>query len=309
MKALVLREDSFGVEDIPSPQCLDGQEPVTVLACGLNHRDQYIRDGQYSKIQYPVVLGSDVCGVTNQGIRAVIDPSVNWGSDARAQGSAYTILGMPHQGGLAEQLCSKTENIYPAPEHLSDDEVACLPIAGVTAYRGLFTRGALQSNQTVLITGIGGGVATLAMKFALAMGADVFVSSRSAEKLERAKEYGAIPIDAKQHKSSIDLVFDSVGGDALSQYLELVRPGGTIVVYGSSAGVANNINLHRLFWKQVNLLGSTMGTQRDFANMLEFVSRYEVRPIIDSVYQLDQAVEAFDRMKNAEQFGKIIVRP
>ncbi len=308
MRAMVLREQSFGIEEIPSPVCAADHIRLNVLACSLNHRDQYIRDGQYAKIKYPVVLGSDVCGITDDGDRVVVDASQAWGPDARAQGRDFHILGMPTQGGLAEEICVPAANVYPAPSHLSDEEVACLPIGGVTAYRALFTRGELMAGQTVLITGIGGGVATLAMMFALAAGARVLVSSRSKQKLALAEEYGAVAVDPARDRATVDLVVDSIGGDVLTEYFELVRPGGTIVIYGASAGTANNVNLHRVFWKQLNILGSTMGTPRDFANMLEFVHRHEVHPIIDSLYSLDEAEQAFNRMKAAEQFGKIVVR-
>ncbi len=308
MRALVLREHSFTVEEIPSPHCELGQTHVRVLTCALNHRDQYIREGLYSRIILPAVLGNDVCGVTENGERVVVDASINWGDDPRAQGKDFHLLGMPTQGGLAEEICVPSANVYPAPSHLSDEEASCLPVGGVTAYRAMFTRGQLQSGQTVLITGIGGGVATLALVFAQAAGARVLVSSRSQSKLERAAEYGAEPVDVTRHKSSVDLIIDSIGGDNLTTYFDLLRPGGTIVLYGASAGAGNNVNLHRLFWKQLNVLGSSMGTPQDFADMLSFVSKHQIRPIIDSVYSLDEYSEAFERIKNFEQFGKIVVR-
>ena len=182
-------------------------------------------------------------------------------------------------------------------------------VAGVTAYRALFTRGQLQSGQTVLATGIGGGVATFAMLFASAVGARVLASSRSQAKLDRAGEYGAEPVSMERDKGSVDLIIDSIGGDKLVEYLELIKPGGTIVLYGASAGIANNINLARVFWKQANIVGSTMGTPRDFASMLEFVNRYQIRPVVDNVYALDQFNDAFERLRNADQFGKIVLRP
>ena len=309
MKAVVLGTNTFAVHDVPSPVADVNQTHLTVLACALNHRDQYIREGKYSRIQLPAILGSDVCGITNDGVRVVVDASINWGSDARAQGKEYHILGMPSQGGLAEEVCVSTSNVYPAPDHLSNEEAACLPVAGVTAYRALFTRGQLQSGQTVLATGIGGGVATFAMLFASAVGARVLASSRSQAKLDRAGEYGAEPVSMERDKGSVDLIIDSIGGDKLVEYLELIKPGGTIVLYGASAGIANNINLARVFWKQANIVGSTMGTPRDFASMLEFVNRYQIRPVVDNVYALDQFNDAFERLRNADQFGKIVLRP
>lgn len=308
MRAVVLREASFYVEQIPSPHCTDDHTHVRILACALNHRDQYIREGLYSKIQLPAVLGSDICGYTEHGDRVVVDPSINWGPDARAQSKEFEILGMPRQGGLAEEICVPSANVYPAPEHLSDEEAACLPVGGVTAYRAIVTRAQLQKNETVLITGIGGGVATMAMQFALAAGARVLVSSRSADKLRRAEELGAQPVDMAAHRGRVDVIVDSIGGDKLSDYLELAAPGGRIVLYGASAGAANSINLHRVFWKQLSLLGSTMGTPDDFTNMLTWVIRHQIRPVIDSVYTLEEIAAAFERMRAAQQFGKIVIR-
>jgi NADPH:quinone reductase-like Zn-dependent oxidoreductase len=308
MRALVLRENSFQVEDLPSPVAEASETHLRVLACALNHRDQYIREGLYSKIKLPAVLGNDVCGLTDDGERVVVDASMNWGDDPRAQGPDFHLLGMPTQGGLAEEICVPTANIYPAPSLLSDEEVACLPVGGATAYRAMFTRGGLQAGQTVLITGIGGGVAALALVFAQAAGARILVSSRSEAKLERAAEFGAEPLDPKRDKNSVDLVIDSIGGDTLTTLFDVARPGGTVVLYGASAGAGTNVNLHRLFWKQLNVLGSSMGTPRDFVAMLEFVSRHEIRPIIDSLYTLDEYTAAFERIRNYEQFGKIVVR-
>lgn len=308
MKALVLREHSFQIEDLSTPTCDVGYTKLSVLACALNHRDQYICEGKYSNIRYPVVLGSDVCGVTDDGDRVIVDPSFEWGDDARAQSKNFHMLGMPTQGGLAEELCVPTDHLYPAPQHLTDEEAAALPLGGTTAYRALFTRGQLQAGHTVLVTGIGGGVASLAMMFALAAGARVLVSSRSEEKLAMAAEYGAEVLDLQRDKGSVDLIVDSIGGDMLSGYFDVVRPGGTVVLYGASAGVGTNVNLHRLFWKQLNVLGSTMGTQRDFVSMLEFVHRHEIHPIIDSLYAFTNYASAFERIRQYEQFGKIVIR-
>jgi NADPH:quinone reductase-like Zn-dependent oxidoreductase len=308
MRALVLRQSTFQIEDLPSPICEQGHTHLRVLACALNHRDQYIREGLYSKIKLPAVLGNDVCGLTEDGDRVVVDATINWGDDPRAQGKDMHLLGMPTQGGLGEEICVPTANIYPAPSHLSDEEAACLPVGGVTAYRALFTRGRLQECETVLITGIGGGVATLALQFARAAGARVLVSSRLEAKLRLAAEYGAEPVDLQHHKARIDLIVDSIGGDKLNDYLDLARPGGRVVLYGASAGVANNVNLHRVFWKQLDVLGSTMGTATDFREMLTFVTKHEIRPIIDSLFTLDEYATAFERLRNAVQFGKIVLR-
>lgn len=335
MKAFVLRPDSFALENIQEPVCPDGFSRLRVLCTSINHRDQFIREGKYARIRYPAVLGSDVCGVVapdansispeNTTVQHVIvDPSMQWGDDYRAQGPNYNPIGMPSQGALAEYVCVPSANVYPAPSHLTEEQAATVPMAGVTAYRALFTRGTLKPNETILITGVGGGVATFVFQFAVAAGAHVVVSSRSQEKLSRALELGAHQAilleqqddafvmsadDKKKLKElSIDIIADSVGGDTVNDLTEVLRPGGRLVFYGTSKGAVPNLNLHRIYWKQLNLLGSTMGTSKDFADMLSFVSDHKIVPIVDSVYELEHTVRAFDRMRNAEQFGKIVIR-
>lgn len=335
MKAFVLRPYSFTLEDIQDPACPEGFSRVRVLCTSVNHRDQYIREGRYAQIRYPAVLGSDICGVLaphehsdpsviHEGKRIIVDPSLQWGDDQRAQGQKYNIIGMPSQGALAEYTCVPDASIYPAPFHLTDEQAAAVPLAGVTAYRALFTRGALQQNETVLITGVGGGVATFLLQFALAASAHVIVSSRSNEKLSLAMKLGAhdtilleqhdasfLMSDADKQKLkelSIDLVVDSVGGDTVNDLTDVLKPGGRLVFYGTSKGAVPSLNLHRIYWKQLSLLGSTMGTSTDFADMLSFVNVHGIVPIVDSVFDLEHTASAFDRMQSAEQFGKIVVR-
>ncbi len=323
MNALVLRENSLAVEDIPSPECPTGWTRLHVLAAALNHRDQYIREGQYARIQLPAVLGSDVCGLlAHQHIstRVLVDPSFGWGADPRAQGKDFHILGMPTQGGFAEEVCVPNENIHPAPSHLTDEECAALPLAGVTGYRALMRQGACTVHDVVVVTGIGGGVATMIASFALALGCKVIVTSRSQAKIDRVLEHltspnitglvtdadGAWASTLKKHAPT--LVVDSIGGDMVNAYMDALVPGGRIAMYGTSKGTAPSFNLHRLYWKQITLIGSTMGTSQDFADMLEFVSTHKITPIIDRVYTLEEGAAAFDRMKNSEQVGKIIIR-
>jgi NADPH:quinone reductase-like Zn-dependent oxidoreductase len=333
MKAFVLKADSFELEDIQEPVCPDGFSRVRVLYTSLNHRDQYIREGKYAQIRYPVVLGSDICGVMapdansseyKTGQRIIVDPSMQWGDDYRAQGPNYNPIGMPSQGALAEYVCVPDANVYPAPSHLTAEQAACVPMAGVTAYRALFTRGSLQRNETILITGVGGGVATFILQFAVAAGAHVIVSSRSQEKLVRALELGAHDaIRLEQHEDtfvmsaadkkklkelSIDVIADSVGGDTVNDLTDVLKPGGRLVFYGTSKGAVPNLNLHRIYWKQLTLLGTTMGTSKDFVDMLSFISVHGIVPIVDSVYDLEHTISAFDRIRSGDQFGKIVVR-
>ena len=325
MKAIVCDANGLTICDVPSPDCTPEQVRVRLHAAALNHRDVYITEGKYARIVLPAILGSDGCGEALQapenvhlaGKRVVIDPSLEWGDDPRAQGPRFTVLGMPTQGTLAEEICIDARYVHEAPSHLTDEQAAALPLAGVTAWRALMVQGALRSHETVLITGIGGGVALMAMQLALAAGARVIVSSTSDTKLERAAALGAhatvnVRSDgwtrAASEHGPVDLIVDSVGGEYINDYTNIVRPGGRIAVYGASRGMVPTLNIHRIFWKQITLVGSTMGTGQDFVDMLNFVTAYEIVPIVDSVYSLAEAPSAFERMRAGEQFGKIVIR-
>ncbi len=333
MNALVLTESGLLYQELPAPVCGVDQVRIKLHAAALNHRDQYIREGKYSKIVLPAVLGSDGVGTVTDapshpellGKRVVIDPSFAWGDDPRAQGPTYSILGMPTQGTFAEEIVVPSGNVHRAPEHLTDEQAAALPLAGVTGYRALMVQGALQSGESVLVTGIGGGVASMIMMFALAAGAQVYVSSRSEEKIARAVEMGARPLDSARGDGTagpldcargdgsargdgVDLVVDSIGGDTVNTLTSVVRPGGRLVFYGASRGAVPELNLHRIFWKQLQIIGSTMGTSQDFADMLRFVDEKKIVPVVDSTFALSDAEAAFNRLHAAGQFGKIVLR-
>lgn len=325
MRALLLSADGLSVADVQAPECGADDVRIRLRTAALNHRDVYITEGKYAKIQLPAILGSDGCGDVVQapegsnlvGRRVIIDPSLDWGDDPSAQGPSFTVLGMPTQGTLAGEICIHRKYVHPAPSHLTHEEAAALPLAGVTAWRALMVQGGLTSNQTVLITGIGGGVALAAMQFAVAAGARVLVSSTSDQKIARALEMGAhagfnVNADgwsrAAAQAGPVDLVVDSVGGEYINDYTHIVRPGGRIAIYGASRGMVPNLNIHRIFWKQITLIGSTMGTPKDFADMLTFVTTRGIVPVVDSVHSLDEAPAAFERMHSSQQFGKIVIR-
>jgi zinc-binding alcohol dehydrogenase/oxidoreductase len=317
MNALVLDASSFSITTIPDPLPGPGEIAVTVLAAALNRRDQWIRDGKYAKIDLPAVLGSDACGLTADGRRVVINPSFNWGDDPRAQGHGFHILGMPTQGTLAQRITVPEANVHTAPSHLSDLQAAALPLAGVTAYRSVVVRGMVRPDETVLVTGIGGGVATLAMAMALACGARVYVSSGSQSKLDKAIALGAAggvlytdpqwPKQLTEMAGPIDVAIDSAAGAPMNDVTSVMRPGGRIVVYGATLGTVPQMNMHRVFWKQLTIMGSTMGTPDDFAAMLRFVETHRIVPVIDSVFPFADAVSAFERIRMSDQFGKIVV--
>jgi len=326
MKALVLSSSGLTVDQWPQPPMRDGHARVRIITAGLNHRDQWIREGKYAGITLPVVLGSDACGTVLEapsstsyvGTRVIIDPTLVWGDNAKAQGPDFSVLGMPSQGALAEEVVVPVANLYHAPDHLTDDQAAALPMAGVTAYRALFMQGGCSKDSTVLITGIGGGVALTAFVMALAVGARVFVTSTSDEKIAKAIAMGAAggvnmendtwAKDLATQARTIDLVVDSLGGSPFNDLLSIVRPGGRIVSYGATLGVVEKFSMHRIFWKQIHIVGSTMGTAADFGDMMEFVKLHKLIPIVDSVVTLEETPSALERLQRGEQFGKIVVR-
>jgi zinc-binding alcohol dehydrogenase/oxidoreductase len=332
MRAVVLHAvgdvEQLRMEQRPDPHPGPGEAVVRLRAAALNHRDVWIRKGQYAGIKLPIILGSDGAGQVVEvgsgvdrswvGRAVVIDPSLNWGTDERAQGSSFHILGLPADGTYAEMVLVPAANLHPKPAHLSWEEAAAVPLASVTAYRALVTRAQVQSGETVLITGIGGGVAATALVIAARLGAKVWVTSGHDAKLKAARTHGAEGgVDHRKDdwtKTLVaeigyrpDVVIDSAGGDTFNKALDVLKPGGRLVTYGSTLGAADRVEIRRIFWKQLNVLGCTMGPPSDFAAMLKL---YEggLRPVIDKVFPLEQASDAHIRMEAGDQFGKIVLK-
>ncbi len=329
MKALRLHAiggpENLHVDTIDAPRIGENDVLVRVRAAALNHRDVFIAQGLYPKIALPVTLGSDGAGEVaglGSGVRSrlkvgddvVIDPMLGWGDDPSLwDAQRSSILGMPHEGTFAQYAAVPASNVYRKPGGLSMEQAAAIPLAGLTAYRALFTRGNLQRGETVLITGVGGGVQTFVLLFAKHAGARAIVTSSSDEKLERARALGADrTIDYRSspewqktlRSETIDLVVDSSGGETLRKALDAIRPGGRIVIYGGTAGDAT-IKMFPLFWKHVSILGTSMGSPHDFAAMLRLFEG-DLRPVIDRIYPLNEGVAAFKRLDAAAQFGKIV---
>lgn len=331
MKAVRLHEigcpENLSIDEIAVPAIRDGEALVRIRAAALNHRDLFITQGRYPNVRLPVTLGSDGAGeiaalsatVANlkRGDEVVIDPMLHWGDDPHVwDASRAAILGMPRDGTFAQYLAVPIDNVYRKPARLTMEEAAAIPLAGSTAYRAVFTRGALQPGETILITGVGGGVQTFVLLFAKHVGAHAIVTSSSDEKLERARSlgadlainYAANPDWPKLLRSTgpVDLVVDSSGGDTLRKALEIIRPGGRIVVYGGTNGDAT-IKMFPLFWKHVTILGTSMGSPRDFAAMLELFEN-GLQPAVDRAFALDDAIAAFAHLAAADQFGKVVLR-
>jgi zinc-binding alcohol dehydrogenase/oxidoreductase len=302
---------------------------VRLHAAALNHRDLFITKGQYAGLRFPIILGSDGAGEVAAvgsgvtGIRTgeavIINPSLDWGDDPRAQGPGFRILGLPDDGTFAECVRVPAANVHAQPAGLSVEEAAAIPLTGLTAYRALVTRGRLQRGETALILGIGGGVATFGLRIASQLGARVLVTSGSDAKIERARALGADAgfnyrtsdwvkaVRAATEGAGPDLILDGTGGATFDQALDAARPGGRVVSYGATTGAAPELTVRRIFWKQLNVLGSTMGAPADFRGLLDLV-RGGLRPVTDRVFPLAEAPDALRRMDEAAQFGKIVLR-
>jgi len=331
MKAIMLRElggpERLVLDEVDEPRPGPGEAVVALRAAALNHRDAWIRKGLYAGIKLPVILGSDGAGevaAVGEGVapswlgrHVVINPSLGWGGDARVQGPAYKILGLPDDGTYAERVKVPAENLFAKPAALSWEAAAAIPLAGLTAYRAVVTRARVQPGETVLITGIGGGVATLALLVARHLGARVIVTSSSDAKLARARQAGADGGVNYTHDDwgtqvqalsggGPDVIVDSAGRDVFSTLLDIVKPGGRVVTYGATTGSPSTVEVRRIFWKQLGILGSTMGTPAEFADMLTMFDGPLV-PIIDRVFPLTAAPDAHRRMDQGDQFGKIVL--
>lgn len=289
---------------------------VDVHYCSLNHRDYWISIGQYAGLKFPVILGSDVCGSYNFK-SVIINPGTDWGPNNMAQSAEYKILGLPENGGLAEQVLTQPDRLHLKPTHLTDLEAAALPLAGLTAFRALVVKSKPQRNESVLITGIGGGVALFAMQFAVALGLKVYVTSSSDAKLNRATAMGASGgfnyTSADWHKAVLseaglmNIIIDGAGGEDFGKLVKVAAPGGRIVSYGATRGPWSGLQVQSVFWKQLNIFGSTMGTDEDFSNMIRLVNEHKIVPVVDQVFPLDQINEAMLYMATGSQFGKIVI--
>ena len=327
MKALVINDKHapLTLEERADLQAGEGEAIVQLKAAAVNHRDVWIQKGQYAGLKYPIVPGSDGAGVVSAGDtqwlgrEVIINPAFNWGDSQTHQSpSKFSILGLPGDGTFAEYVKVPLSSLVERPVHLSFEEAAALPLAGVTAYRAVFTRAQLQPGEKVLITGIGGGVALFALQYALASGAKVYVSSGSDEKLDRAIHLGANggvnytnPDWSKalqELAGSFDVIIDGAAGDGMDELLNLATPGGRLTFYGATRGNPSGLTARRIFWKQLTILGSTMGSPADFTAMVAFVNRHGLRPIVDKVFPMAEGEAAFRRMDDAQQFGKIVIR-
>ena len=332
MHAIVLNEiggpQKLKLETIESPKPKKGEVRVKLKAAALNHRDVWITLGAYPKIQFPAGCGSDGAGIVDEignevddallGRECVIYPALNWGNNERCGGKDFRVLGMPEQGTFAEYICVPASSILPKPNHLDWVQSAAMPLAGLTSWRATITHGEVKAGDRVLITGIGGGCATFACQWASKIGAKVFVTSGSNEKLVLSKKFGASdgvnynnhdwPKIIKKMSGGVDLIIDSGGGDGLNQLLDTLDVGGRYVFFGATMGDSSKgLNMAKIFFKQIRIQGSTMGMESEFKNMLDFAEKNKIVPVIDKVFPFKNAVDAHLRMHKSEQLGKIVL--
>lgn len=330
MKALLLvdhADHKLEFQEVDTPKPEKGQVIIQIKAAALNRRDEWIRQGKYPGIRFNTILGSDGTGVVTLvgegvsqdwiGKEVLVNPNMNWGENPAAQATDYHIVGMPTHGTFAEYLAVNTNQVFEKPAHLSWSGAAALPLGGLTAFRAAFHHGKISQGESVLISGIGGGVAQFAFQFALAAGAKVYVTSGQQEKLDQAIAMGAQAgfnyktegwqKAAVKASGGFDCVIDSAGGDQLNDFIRMMRPAGRIVFYGATNGMPAKLDLFRMFWNQITLQGSTMGNDTEFAGMISFVEEHKIEPVIDSVRPFEEIIDAFDAMRDGKQFGKLVV--
>ncbi|MFC2186210.1 zinc-binding dehydrogenase [Fulvivirgaceae bacterium LMO-SS25] len=331
MRGLILSEhhpEKLELLDLSKPSLSEGMALVRLKAAALNRRDQWCREGMYPGLKYGVILGSDGAGIVESvfnkndenwvGKEVVINPNIDWGENPAVQSSKYNILGMPSNGTFAEYVAVPVDRLHLKPKHLDFFQAAALPLGGLTAYRATIKKGNASKGKKVLISGIGGGVATMAFLFANAVGAEVYTTSGSDEKLKKSLDLGAQAVfnykDITWLKSAkaesgggFDLIIDSAGGDQLNELMKLLKPGGKLVFYGATLGISRKLELHKMFWSQTSIEGSTMGNDEEFAEMLQLVSDFKIEPIIEEPISLSNYLDAFSKMKDSSQMGKIIL--
>ncbi|MDY6859864.1 MAG: zinc-binding dehydrogenase [Pseudomonadota bacterium] len=330
MKAVVLSEaegpEAARLQDEPVPQPAAGEVRVALRAASLNHRELWISRGMYPGMNLPSILGADGAGVVDAvgdgvdasmvGQEVVLYPGRDWGDNPDYPSGKFCLLGMPIPGTLAQYICVPAENVCTKPAHLSFGQAAALPTAALTAWRALTRKAGLKKGDKVLITGIGGGVATFALAFAVAKGADVWVTSGNPDNIEQAIALGAKGgfnyreeawgKAAGKASGGFDVIIDGAPAASFAAYTRSVAMGGRVVIYGSTQGPKFEVNAPEFFLRHATIFGTAMGTVADFNEMIGFVSDNKLEPVIESTFPLDQIAQAFTALQG-NHFGKVIV--
>ena len=338
MKAVTIKAhgsaDVVCVQDIQTPTLGASDICITMKAAALNHLDLFVRGGLPGvKLEFPHVLGSDGAGIVEEigaqaqtslkvGDKVIVNPAVGIGTSAYEEEIPWhklRVVGEHISGTLSEKIVLPAENFWTMPEHLSFSQAAAFPLTFVTAWRMLVNKAKIQEGETLLIHGIGGGVATACLQIAKRIGCRVLVSSRCSEKLTGATEMGAekgflVDDDAfvknvrsYTERCGVNVVVDCVGPVTWEKSMQCLAKGGRITTCGTTTGQYAKTDISRLFWNQLTIFGSTLGSYQDFGDMLAFVNQHKIEPLIDSEYPLNDALEALDRLEHAKQTGKLVI--
>ena len=333
MKAIVLEElggpDNLKIKEVDTPEPGPGEVRVKLQSSALNRRDYWITIGRYPRTNLPCIAGSDGAGTIDAvgesvddaviGNEVVVYPAREWGNNEAVSGPDFRVLGMPDQGTFAEYICCPATDVYARPAHLSWEQSAAIPLAGLTAWRAVVTQAEVKAGQTVLVTGAGSGVSTFAIQWARAFGAEVYVTSGSEEKIEKAKSIGAVGgISYKQeeyHKvlrkqaGGFNAIIDSAGGDDVNNLLSTLRPAGRFVFFGATLGSpSTGLEIPRLFFNQNRIQGTMMGSNAEFKAMLGFVSENKIEPVVDRVLPMSEAIAAHKLLESFGQMGKVVLQ-
>jgi len=340
MKAVTIHRhgepEEIRLDEVPKPRSGANEVVIRLMAASLNHLDIWVRKGIPGlKFSFPHIMGSDGAGIVDRtgkgvkwlrkGDRVLIDPGISCGRcefcerGEQSECVSFGLLGEHIHGTFAEYVGVPVENVHPIPSHLSFEEAAALPLVFLTAWRMLVTRAQLKAGEDLLVIGIGGGVASAALQIGLAMGVRVIATSGDPKKVKQALELGAhhafnhndrdIAEEARKATGNrgADVCAETVGAATWSKSLQALAKGGRLVTCGATTGPMGETDIRRVFWNQLTILGSTMGSRSDCREMLRFVERTGIRPIIDSTYPLEKARAAHERLMRREQFGKIVL--
>jgi NADPH:quinone reductase-like Zn-dependent oxidoreductase len=301
----------LSVDQRPDPDVPHGWTTIQVKAASLNHHDLWsLRGVGLSEDRLPMILGCDAAGIDEDGNEVVVHAVIggeSWLGDETLD-PGRSLLSERYQGSLAERVAVPRRNLIAKPPELSFEEAACLPTAWLTAYRMLFSRGHAQPGQTVLIQGAGGGVATAAIVLASAAGVRVWVTARSEEKRAQALELGADEAfeSGARLPERVDIVLETVGGATWGHSVRTLKPGGTLVIAGTTTGDASPAELRRIFFLQLTVAGSTMGSRAELERLIALCVAKDLRPRIDRTLPLAEAREGFQAMLEGSFVGKIV---
>ena len=340
MRAAVFRRNGgpevLAVEEMPTPRPGPGEVRIRVAASSMNHLDLWMRRGLPFEIPMPHIGGSDIAGTVDalgpgvaadwEGKRVVADPSLNydWYRLARLAGvrsRPLEIIGEHTQGGFAEYAVVPAANLLEIPAGVSDEVAAAGALVGVTAWHGLMSRGGLTAGERVLVTGASGGVSTMAIQYARAAGAEVFAITSSEDGVRRVRELGANHVFDRTacdwpreiyratDRRGIDLCLDSVGEAIWRDLVRALAVGGRLVTFGATTGATGTIDIRLLFWRQLSILGSTMGTPAEFRQAMNLVFNGVATPPIHGVMRLDEVRKAHELLEAGGVFGKVVLRP